>query len=708
MKDYIMIDTKKYEFKDNEQNYLIYQYCYSKGVELPCFCYNENLEIAGNCRICLVEIEKMPKLMLACATKVGKNMIIKTKNKRLERVRKSIMEFLLINHPLDCPICDQGGECDLQNIARDFGYDRGRFYEFKKRSVIDKEGGIFIKTIMTRCIHCTRCVRFFKEITGVVGFGIIGRGESTEIVSNKFNLLNVLSGNVVDLCPVGALTSKIYNFKGRAWELNKYENIDILDTMCSSICLDLRNNEILRILPVSDSLLNQDWITNITRYFFDALILNRVLKPFLILNKIFLELSWLNVTKIIIKKIISYLVNNKKKGIIFFLTDYIDLESLYYLKKFNLNLGYLNINLLKNIYNNFDFNLNFFFNSELNNLKNYFLYFFLVLNLRLKMPLLNTILRKNLKKKTIKIFTIGFLSKDISLNVFNLGNNLLQLINILENKSSLNYSHYYISFFFSSFITYNSLFKNYIDIALLVGENFFFFKNSFKLLLNCFQLLNIKYKDIYILFTNVIDLNYQELHLKNNKNYNYMDKFIYSFTFDILKKKKKRSFTILQNSFFLQDITQFNLIVPTVSFFEYSGLYLNFEGRLRQKLKVYSFKNVQLKSNLEILKYLNIVLKKSFSFNIFNFNIIKYFSNLIDLNYNFFIKFYNINFIIILKNSNIQFFYNYLLLYDNINFYDILVNIYHYKDLYKVSPILNKVTKSLNNYLNILNAGELI
>ena len=403
-----MIDSKKYELKENEKNYLIYQYSYAKGIELPCFCYNENLEIAGNCRICLIEIEKMPKLMLACATKVGKDIIIKTKNKRLERVRRSIMEFLLINHPLDCPICDQGGECDLQNIARDYGYDRGRFYEFKKRSVIDKESGFFIKTIMTRCIHCTRCVRFFKEIIGIVGFSLIGRGEFTEIVSNKFNLLNILSGNVVDLCPVGALTSKIYNFKGRVWEFNKYENIDILDSMCSSICLDLRNNEILRILPVSDSLLNQDWITNITRYFFDALTVNRILKPFLFLNKIFIELSWNKVTKIIIKKLIEYIVN--LKGLIFFLYDFMDLDCLYYLKRFNNSLGYLNINLIRYFSNSIDFNLNFLFNSDFNNFKNYFLYFFIAANLRLKMPVLNSILRKNLKKTIIKIFTIGFLS----------------------------------------------------------------------------------------------------------------------------------------------------------------------------------------------------------------------------------------------------------------------------------------------------------
>jgi len=320
------------------------------------------------------------------------------------------------------------------------------------------------------------------------------------------------------------------------------------------------------------------------------------------------------------------------------------------------------------------------------------------------MPLLNTILRKNLKKKTIIIFIICFLSKDISINVSNLSNNLIQLFNILENKSSYNYFYYYNSFFLSSFFNL----KNYLNNAIIIGENFFFIKNAFKLLSNLYYLLNFKYNDIYILFTNVIDLNSQELNLKKNKSYSNKSKLIYSFNFYILKKKKKESFAILQNSFFLQDVTKFNLILPTVSFFEYSGLFLNFEGRLRKKLKVYSFKNVQLKSNLDIFKYFNIVLNKSFNYTIFNFNLLKYFFKLINLNYNFFIKFYNNNLINIIKNFNIKIFYNYLLLFDNINLFDNLVNIYHYKDLYKISPLLNKVTKSLNNYLNTFNAGELI
>jgi NADH-quinone oxidoreductase subunit G len=213
--DLLVINNRKLKITNKKKDYLIYQYCSTKGIKLPCFCYNENLSIAGNCRICLVEIANMPKLMLACSTRITKNMVIKTDSNRVQRVRKSIVEFLLINHPLDCPVCDQGGECDLQKIGKDSGLNRGRFYELEKRSVIDKESGFFIKTIMTRCIHCTRCVRFYNEIESKHGFGLLGRGEDSEIVLNKRNLLSILSGNVVDICPVGALTSKVFTFKGR-------------------------------------------------------------------------------------------------------------------------------------------------------------------------------------------------------------------------------------------------------------------------------------------------------------------------------------------------------------------------------------------------------------------------------------------------------------------------------------------------------------
>jgi NADH dehydrogenase (ubiquinone) Fe-S protein 1 len=207
--------------------------------------------------MCLIEIEKAPKLMPACAIKIANDMKIFTKTNLIKKTRESILEFLLINHPLDCPICDQGGECDLQDQAMIYGSDRGRFYEYK-RSLEDKNKGPLIKTIMTRCIHCTRCIRFATEIAGVEMLGTTGRGKSMEVGSYISNLFNSeLSGNVIDLCPVGALTSKPYAFTVRPWELKSIESIDILDSIGSNIRIDIRGSELMRILPLSNDNVNQ-------------------------------------------------------------------------------------------------------------------------------------------------------------------------------------------------------------------------------------------------------------------------------------------------------------------------------------------------------------------------------------------------------------------------------------------------------------------
>jgi len=209
---HVTIDDIVYNFSEN---FTIYQFCFSKGINLPCFCYHEKLTIAGNCRICLVQVNNA--LAVSCAMPLIEDMKIFTDNKRVKRSREGILEFLLINHPLDCPICDQGGECDLQDISLVFGTDRGRFYETHKRSVDNlNTAGPFVKTVMTRCIHCTRCVRFLEEIAGFRSLGTIGRGSATEIgtfVNN--NILDELSANIIDLCPVGALTSMPYAFMAR-------------------------------------------------------------------------------------------------------------------------------------------------------------------------------------------------------------------------------------------------------------------------------------------------------------------------------------------------------------------------------------------------------------------------------------------------------------------------------------------------------------
>lgn len=717
----VIINNKKYKLEKKQEEMLIYQFCNLKGIEIPCFCYNENLEIAGNCRICLVEIKKMPKLMLTCATKIEKNMVISTLTKRLKKVRQSVVEFLLINHPLDCPICDQGGECDLQNITELYGLDRGRFYEFAKRSVLDKDSGFFIKTIMTRCIHCTRCVRFFKEIEGISGFSLVNRGENSEIVAKKENLLSILSGNVVDLCPVGALTSKNYAFVARPWELNKYENIDILDSMCSTISLNLRNNKVLRVLPAGDNLLNNDWITNITRYFFDILHVQRLLKPFLVLKKSFLDLSWYYIVKLIINKIIFYI--KKDKGFNFFLYDFIDLESFFFLKKLNINLGFLNINLSKNLYNNCDWNFFFFFNTSLQNLKDYSKIFFLLINLRLQMPLLNTNLRLKLKKKkNVKIFSLGFVSYDISYDIVNIGNNFLTFFSILENKSKLNFFFFFKDYLFSSFNV--KFFKKDLqnerdtiltkDHAFLIGDNFFFFKNTFKLILDFCSKFFLWIKDLFVLFTNTIDLNYQNLNLKTRKKKKMS--LIYSFFnfSNSFLKKKKGDFSILQSSIFFKNFKNYNIILPVTSFFEYTGFFFNFEGRLRKKLKVYSYKNSNLKSNKEILKYIYLILNKFIFFKRFFF--FNFFRNLIKIDYNF-LNYLSKNLIIFkysfnYKNENWDSwnFYNCIeeinLLYkrsnvviSNVYFFDYLINIYKTKNFYKNSGTLNKASTFFNSYI---------
>jgi NADH-quinone oxidoreductase subunit G len=258
----------------------VLQACEMAGVEIPRFCYHERLSIAGNCRMCLVEIEKTPKPVASCAMPVGEGMVVKTDSPMTIKARKNVMEFLLINHPLDCPICDQGGECDLQDEAMAYGMDRGRFRE-NKRAVLDKDFGPLVKTVMNRCIHCTRCIRFATEVAGVEELGATGRGENMEITTYVQKALSSeLSGNIIDLCPVGALTSKPYAFVARPWELRKTETIDALDAVGSNIRVDARGPEVLRVLPRLNEAVNEEWISDKTRFAVDGLKRQRLDRPY--------------------------------------------------------------------------------------------------------------------------------------------------------------------------------------------------------------------------------------------------------------------------------------------------------------------------------------------------------------------------------------------------------------------------------------------
>nr|XP_018913653.1 PREDICTED: NADH-ubiquinone oxidoreductase 75 kDa subunit, mitochondrial [Bemisia tabaci] len=253
------------------------------GVEIPRFCYHERLSVAGNCRMCLVEVEKSPKPVAACAMPVMKGWRIKTNSEMTRRAREGVMEFLLVNHPLDCPICDQGGECDLQDQSMAFGSDRSRFTDIHhsgKRAVEDKDIGPLVKTIMTRCIHCTRCIRFASEVAGVDDLGTTGRGSDMQVgtyIEKMF--LSELSGNIIDLCPVGALTSKPYSFTARPWETRKTESIDVLDAVGSNIIVSTRTGEVLRILPRLNEDINEEWLADKARFAYDGLKRQRLMTP---------------------------------------------------------------------------------------------------------------------------------------------------------------------------------------------------------------------------------------------------------------------------------------------------------------------------------------------------------------------------------------------------------------------------------------------
>ncbi|MFC7290467.1 NADH-quinone oxidoreductase subunit NuoG [Hirschia litorea] len=282
------------------RNYSLLQACEEAGAEIPRFCYHERLSIAGNCRMCLVDWVGAPKPIASCAQAVGDMRPnqdgsppqISTKSERAIKARNGVMEFLLINHPLDCPICDQGGECDLQDQAMGFGRSVSRYRE-PKRAVDDKNMGPLVNTIMTRCIQCTRCVRFAAEVAGVEEIGLISRGEDAQITTYlEASLQSELSGNVIDLCPVGALTSKPYAFNARPWELRKTESVDVMDAMGASIRVDARGSAVLRVLPRINEEINEEWISDKTRFAIDGLGRQRLDKPFIRKNGKLVAASW--------------------------------------------------------------------------------------------------------------------------------------------------------------------------------------------------------------------------------------------------------------------------------------------------------------------------------------------------------------------------------------------------------------------------------
>jgi NADH-quinone oxidoreductase subunit G len=338
----LIIDGKEIEVP---AEYTLLQACEAAGAEIPRFCYHERLSIAGNCRMCLVEVKGGPKPVASCAWGVrdcrpgpkGEPPEISTRSPMVKKAREGVMEFLLINHPLDCPICDQGGECDLQDQAMGYGVDTSRFAE-NKRAVEDKYLGALVKTSMNRCIQCTRCVRFAAEICGVPEMGATGRGEDMEITSFlETALTSELQGNLVDICPVGALTSKPYAFAARPWELGKTQSIDVMDAVGSAIRVDTRGREVMRILPRVNEAVNEEWISDKTRHIVDGLRTQRLDRPYIRDNGKLRAATWAEAFSAIASKV----VGSKKIGAI--AGDLAAVEEMFALKQLLASMGSANL-----------------------------------------------------------------------------------------------------------------------------------------------------------------------------------------------------------------------------------------------------------------------------------------------------------------------------------------------------------------------------
>ena len=575
-----------------EEGLTVLQACEKAGVEIPRFCYHEKLSIAGNCRMCLVEMEKSPKPIASCAMPAAEGMVIKTNTPKIEKSRKGVMEFLLANHPLDCPVCDQGGECDLQDQSMFYGIDKSRFKE-NKRAVPDKNMGPLIKTQMTRCIHCTRCIRFATEIAGVPELGAIGRGEDMQITTYlEKSIQSELSGNVIDLCPVGALTSKPYVFEARPWELKKTETIDVMDAVGSNIRVDTYDWEVKRVLPVINEDINEEWISDKTRYACDGLLNQRLDTPYIKYNNKFEKASWDEVFKIIKSKI----QNTDKDKIAGFVGDLTNMEASYIFKEF------LERTIDTKNYESRSFDMfidsskreNYLFNSTINGIEESDFILLIGTNPRFEATMLNARIRKAYLKNKVKIVSLNDVG-DLTYPYQSLDGKTQTIKDIFENK--------------------NALTKDIIDAQkplIIFGESFLrsksaeFLFSSFK----NFLLNNNKFTDdwnplnflpsdaatVGNLDLDIIDTSNE---LIKNLNENKFD-LVFLMGQDNLKFNKKNEFVIYIGSHGDNGAELADIILPGAAYTEQSGHYTNLEGKVQKAYKA-SYPPGDAKEDWEII-----------------------------------------------------------------------------------------------------------
>ena len=560
-----------------EEGLTVLQACEKAGVEIPRFCYHEKLSIAGNCRMCLVEMEKSPKPIASCAMPAADGMVIKTNTPKIEKSRKGVMEFLLANHPLDCPVCDQGGECDLQDQSMFYGIDKSRYKE-NKRAVPDKNMGPLIKTQMTRCIHCTRCVRFATEVAGVPELGAIGRGEDMQITTYlEQSVQSELSGNVIDLCPVGALTSKPYVFEARPWELKKTETIDVMDAVGSNIRVDTYDWEVKRVLPIINEDINEEWISDKTRYACDGLLNQRLDTPYIKYNNKFEKASWDEVYKIIKSKI----ENANKDRICGFVGDLTNMETSFIFKEFlerTVNTKKYDFRSQKRFIDNSK-RENYLFNSSINGIEEADLILLIGTNPRYEATMVNARIRKAFVNNNTKIVSLNDVG-DLTYDYQCLNGRTRTIKDIFENNDKLSKqiieAKKPIVIFGESFFKVKS--ANYL---FNLSKEFLNKNNKFSDNWNPLNLLSTDASTVGNLDLGIIDKSNKILdELHNNKF-----EIIFLMGQDNLDFKKKDEFVIYQGSHGDKGAEIADIILPGSAFTEQSGHYTNLEGKLQKAYK---------------------------------------------------------------------------------------------------------------------------
>jgi len=587
-----------------EEGLTVLQACEQAGAEIPRFCYHEKLSIAGNCRMCLVEMEKSPKPIASCAMPVGDGMVIKTNTEKVEKARKGVMEFLLANHPLDCPVCDQGGECDLQDQSMFYGIDKSRFKE-NKRYVPEKYMGPLIKTQMTRCIHCTRCIRFATEVAGVTELGAIGRGEDMQITTYlEKSMESEMSANVIDLCPVGALTSKPYVFEARPWELKKTETIDVMDAVGSNIRVDTYGWEVKRVLPRINEEINEEWISDKTRYACDGLKNQRLDIPYFKIDNKFEKISWSEAYKKIFNKI-SETPSDKIAGIT---GDMTNMETLFIIKEFfEKTIKSKNLDSRPhNYYVNSGDRMNYIFNSKIEGIQESDLIVLIGTNPRLEATILNLRIRKSHIKNKAEIYSLGNIG-DLTYPYNVLENNSKIIRDIVNNKHEL--SKKIINAKKPSIIIGQSVLKLKSSIYIFEELKNYLLKND---------KINDEWNSLNILSKNASTVGSYDLNiLSSNNGLNItLDKInknqfdvIFLFGQEDLKFKKRKEFIIYIGSHGDRGAEMADIILPGSAYTEQDGYYTNLEGKIQKAYKA-SYPPGEAKEDWQIINEISAILKR--------------------------------------------------------------------------------------------------